>query len=129
MELDRYLHNQKLFVNALREARDEVRAARDRMRTSQESPSSPPDTDVAVQEILARLSTRQEEQQRKESVQEAMEFVNMNHRRIVEILSELRSSLKGLDAILKRQPSFNVKRLLGAPVVLLRDQSGKPGAN
>lgn len=128
MELDRYLHNQKLFVNALREIREEVRAARDRERTSQEPPSCPADTGVAVQEILARLSTRQEER-REETVQVAMEFVNMNHRRIVDTLSELRNSLTGLDVILKRQPSFNLKRLLGAPVVLLRDQSGRSGEN
>jgi hypothetical protein len=122
MQLDLLLRNQELFVAALRQRRDEVHVAVEQLKGRPESTGSASPEEAAVAEILARLTAKQERDQRERAVRDAVEFVDMNHRNITRALAALVKSMEDVDERLRREPSFNVKRLLGAPVVLLRDQ-------
>ena len=123
MRLDRFLNNQKLFVNVMRQSREEFSIAQKELQESKTEGTATTDPAVAAEELMARLSAKLEAEKRKEAVRDAVSFVDMNNRRIIDTLKSLRDSLAELDKVLRTQPAVSVRRLLGIRVLLLKDES------
>jgi hypothetical protein len=122
MHLEMRLSNQALFIDTLRQVRDEAKQAVNEGATPATAAETP-DTEVsaASQRILAKLTAKLERKERDAALRSAVSFVDMNHRSIVEALRSLESLLEEVDARLSREPTFNLRSVLGARVRLLRD--------